>query len=222
MTNPATEGHKAISEAEAILQRASEYLDRLRERFPIGEFAGGARTMPAPPPEVPAPTAVQLPSTAAMVERIVAADIADRPMLAALGLARLREHIEADPLSHPEGWAAFARKSLPLARDRIAALIGQMVHRGGMLRCTNCGTFAKCACGCGAPYAVDHPWAADPKSGALDRAVAAVTAHPERSNRAIAAEIGVSFETVRRARAAAKAAARHVSPNVSPTTSEES
>jgi hypothetical protein len=219
MTNPAaTEGHKAISEGEALLQRASEHMARLRERFPIGEFAAAPRTMPPPPPEVPTLTAAELPTIPEMVERIVAAEAAGRHQLAALGLARLREHVEAQ--AHPEGWADFARSNIPLARDRIAALIGQMVHRGGMLRCTNCGTEARCPCGCGVPYAVDHPWANDTADTALERAAKALAAHPERSNRAIAAEIGVSYQTVRRARNAALGASPDVSLDVS--TTEES
>lgn len=81
------------------------------------------------------------------------------------------------------------------------------------LRCTKCGATACCACSCGATYVGEHhrwtmPVEPPPgKESALDRAVAAVTAHPEQSNRAIAAEIGVGYETVRRARAAAKVAA---------------
>jgi hypothetical protein len=205
--NPAVaEGHKQISEGEQLLRRASEAMERLRERFPIGEFVGAPRTMPPPPPEstlVPA-----LPSVVEMVERIVAAESAGRSKLAALGLARLREHVEANPQAHPDGWATFARKEVPLARARVDELIGQMVHRGDVLRCTQCGTFAKCPCGCGVPYVSGHPWAdPDTKATALERAAEAVAAHPEKSNRAIAAQIGVGAETVRRARAAAKAAA---------------
>lgn len=210
MNPAAAEGHKQISEGELLLQRASEAMERLRERFPIGQCIDGPRTMPPPPrPDVPA-RAPALPSVVEMVERIVAAESAGRPKLAAMGLARLREHVEANPQAHPDGWAAFARKEIPLARDRVAELIGQMVHRGAMLCCTQCGAGAKCPCGCGVPYVSDHPWAnADPltKATALERAAEAVAAHPEKSNRAIAAEIGVGHQTVRRARAAAKAAA---------------
>lgn len=55
--------------------------------------------------------------------------------------------------------------------------------------CTSCGATVDAACDCGAPYAP-----------AGDRAAAAVAANPQKSNRAIADEIGVSYETVRRAR----------------------
>jgi transposase len=53
------------------------------------------------------------------------------------------------------------------------------------------------------PYAVEHRAWAEPiakVATALERAAAAVTANPARSNRAIAKEIGVSDQTVRRAR----------------------
>jgi hypothetical protein len=54
--------------------------------------------------------------------------------------------------------------------------------------CTQCGTEA--ACDCNAPYVP-----------ARERAAAAIVATPEKSNRAIAAEIGVSDKTVAAARA---------------------
>jgi hypothetical protein len=44
------------------------------------------------------------------------------------------------------------------------------------------------------------------------RAAAAIAAHPEKTNRAIAEEIGVSVQTVMRARAEAKAAAKAAAP----------
>jgi hypothetical protein len=80
-----------------------------------------------------------------------------------------------------------------------------MVHRGGLLHCDHCGAGTRCPCNCGAPYVPVHRWAAraDPQGeSALDRARVAIAAHPEKSNRAIAAEIGVGEPTVRRARTA--------------------
>jgi hypothetical protein len=58
------------------------------------------------------------------------------------------------------------------------------------LQCVTCGAEANAACTCGKPYL--------PRL----RAAEAVAAHPEKSNRAIADEIGVSEPTVRRAREA--------------------
>jgi hypothetical protein len=201
-----TTARKNIAAGEAIVARASDQITRIAHRA----------TFPAPRP-VPPPASDEPLSIAAMVERIMQAQARYRPVLAALGLARLREFHEA---THPtEPWSDFVRRHVPLARDRVDELIGRLVHRGALLRCTSCGTTAKCPCGCGVPYVSDHPWAnADPvtKATALERAAAAVAAHPEKSNRAIAAEIGVSFETVRRARAGRKAAAADVSPDVSP------
>jgi alkanesulfonate monooxygenase SsuD/methylene tetrahydromethanopterin reductase-like flavin-dependent oxidoreductase (luciferase family) len=57
------------------------------------------------------------------------------------------------------------------------------------LSCSACGAEANASCSCGEPYV--------PK---LQRAAEAVAAHPEKSNRAIAADIGVSPGTVDRAR----------------------
>lgn len=57
------------------------------------------------------------------------------------------------------------------------------------LGCSACGATAEAACDCGVPY--------DP---AGQRAAAAVAAHPEKSDRAIAADIGVGKNTVMRAR----------------------
>jgi hypothetical protein len=56
------------------------------------------------------------------------------------------------------------------------------------LTCSACGTEVNASCNCGKPYL--------PRQ----RAAEAVAAHPEKSNRAIADEIGASEATVRRAR----------------------
>ena len=58
-----------------------------------------------------------------------------------------------------------------------------------MMACTACGREVNAACTCGAPYV--------PKK---QRAAEAIAANPQKSNRAIADEIGVSEPTVRRAR----------------------
>lgn len=57
------------------------------------------------------------------------------------------------------------------------------------LHCSGCGAVADASCDCGLPYVP-----------AIERAAKAVAANPEKSNRALAEEIGVGVETVRRAR----------------------
>jgi regulator of replication initiation timing len=59
------------------------------------------------------------------------------------------------------------------------------------MHCSECGVEAAAACDCGAPYVPAGVAAAN-----------AVAAHPEKSDRAIAAEIGVSDKTVGKARRA--------------------
>jgi hypothetical protein len=142
-----------------------------------------------------------------LIERAVEFERAGRHVVAAAALAKVRERYAAlsqtDLAPDQQTWAAFTRKHVPLSPERIDELIGGMVHRGSMLRCTRCDTATLCPCGCGAPYAGEHrSWAAPiaKVATALERATAAVTAHPEKSNRAIAKEIGVSDQTVRRAR----------------------
>ena len=64
------------------------------------------------------------------------------------------------------------------------------------MQCSACGAAGTAGCDCGAPYV--------PASA---RAAKAIAASPEKSDRAIAAEIGVGSNTVRRARATAPAGA---------------
>jgi hypothetical protein len=130
-------------------------------------------------------------------------------MICALALVNLRRHYDSlDPNDLPadeRDWQSYAAKWLPFRPDRADQLIGRVAYRGGPLRCTRCGAKTRCACGCGAPYTPAHPWAAapvQPALSALERARAAIAADPGKSNRTIAGEIGVSHETVRRARAA--------------------
>jgi len=59
------------------------------------------------------------------------------------------------------------------------------------LQCTMCKAETAAACSCGATYRVKP----------AERAAAAITEHPEKSDRAIAAEVGVSPTTVGKARA---------------------
>jgi hypothetical protein len=59
------------------------------------------------------------------------------------------------------------------------------------LQCSSCGAEGSGSCGCGAPYIP-----------ASERAAAAIAANPAKSDRMIAAEIGVSQPTVSKARKA--------------------
>jgi hypothetical protein len=67
------------------------------------------------------------------------------------------------------------------------------------MKCSACGATAEASCNCGVPYVP-----------AGSRAAKAVAKNPKKSDRAIAAEIGVSGETVRRARR--KSGATNVAP----------
>jgi hypothetical protein len=59
------------------------------------------------------------------------------------------------------------------------------------LQCSACGAAGTGSCDCGAPYVAKK-----------DRAAAAISKNPEKSDRAIAAELGMSHQTVMRAREA--------------------
>lgn len=75
-------------------------------------------------------------------------------------------------------------------RGEMTATILKMPRSSlGRIECSSCGATTDAACNCGAPYVA-----------AKERAAAAVMAHPEMSDRAIAAEIGVSAPTVGKAR----------------------
>lgn len=162
-----------------------------------------------------------------LIGYIVSAERAGRWAWAGMGLVRLREHYEGrDPRDLPpdeQSWLAFATKHVPLPPERVGELIGRMVNHGGALRCTRCGTSTVCRCGCGRPYVGAHRWSmpaeemsAKGRPSALDRALAALAASPEKSNRALAAEIGVGLETVRRARQRIKETGGDGSPDGSP------
>jgi len=69
----------------------------------------------------------------------------------------------------------------------------QIVKSLARLQCTECGAEANASCNCGKPYL--------PKEIAKE----AIRANPQKSNRAIAEETGVSEPTVRRARASGDA-----------------
>jgi hypothetical protein len=128
-----------------------------------------------------------------MVTAVIEAEARGRTVAAGLGLVNLR-NLHSDE----RAWRVFVAKHFPFSFLRAEELVGRMLHRGGILRCTQCGEITVCLCGCGRAYAPEFQQA----GSALDRAKAAIVAHPERSNRRLAKEIGVSFETVRRARKA--------------------
>ena len=214
----------AVVDGEAIIERARQDHGLNRPLDDDGPLTGAwkqQRDSSAEPPPSTTPTE--------MVGHIVDYERAGRRVAAGMGLARLREHYEnidpRDLLPDEQSWEAFAGKHLPLPAERVAELIGKLVHHGGLLRCTKCGTRSKCECGCGAPYVGEHRWASPvvpamakstKEPSALDRAAAAIAANPEKSNRALAAEIGVGLETVRRARKQRENAEADGSPDFPP------
>lgn len=138
-----------------------------------------------------------------MIQAVIEAERCGRLIAAGLGLCKLREMHETwwkpSLPADERAWRDYTAKHFPFGADRADQLLGRMVHYGGLLACSRCGTEAKCFCACGVDYAPVHRWRA-PELSALERALAAVRLHPERSNRAIAAAISVSEPTVRRAR----------------------
>jgi hypothetical protein len=140
----------------------------------------------------------------------------DHPITAALALIKLREaYALSDPADLAEDektWRGFITKHLPFGYDRATALLGTMIHRGGLLRCRKCLAEAKCACGCGAVYDPVVPeWMG---RSSLERAVDAIEAAPHRSNRDLAKELAVDRRTLAKARKIVKAA--HAPPNAPP------
>jgi hypothetical protein len=199
---------KAIAEGDEIVRRthadqgiAVHDDDGPMMRAFLKQRATGAAVQPPPPP-------------GELIEKIayvVEAERTGRWITASMGLARLRElheSINPDDLAADERtWDGFAAKHIALPTERVRELIGKMVHSGGTIRCTRCSAGSISTCGCGVPYVSAHRWhetleASAPKvESAFERAVAAIVADPKKSNRTIAAEIGVGKETVRRARA---------------------
>jgi len=222
-TDPREATRAKIVEADAILQRA------------LAEF-GLQPGDPAPRPSLTYNTRAAAmeriagpPASPAMPEIVMAAvefERCGRLIAAGLALCRLRERFDefmpGDLPPDERTWREFCTKWLAFGADRANELIGRLVHRGALLKCDACGIEATCRCSCGAPY-VPARWpveAAEVVRTALDRAVAAVAADPDKSNRAIAREIDVSFETVRRARQKLADGAGHVSTDVSPEESQ--
>ena len=141
-----------------------------------------------------------------LIANILAAEQAGRAISAGIGLIELRKRLErgADELF----WRAFVAETFPFSFDRAQQLIGRLLYRKGVMHCTSCGRQAVCECGCGAPYISAQPFAATTlpapvASGpltAVQRAIEAIKAAPEKSNRAIAQALGIGETTVRRAR----------------------
>lgn len=71
----------------------------------------------------------------------------------------------------------------------MTATIHQLKPKPAILECSNCGATTSAACPCGVSYVPAGTRAAD-----------AIAADPGKSNRAIAAELGVDEATVRAAR----------------------
>lgn len=63
------------------------------------------------------------------------------------------------------------------------------IRRPAELACSACGSIAEASCDCGVPYVP-----------AGQRAIEAIRANPQKSDRAIAAELGIGNKTVSRAR----------------------
>jgi hypothetical protein len=191
-TDAASKQIAELAEGEAIIERLREDLatrpkpKSLPVRKPSREEGG--------------------PSLMEMVAHILQAERAGRRVTAAVGLAKLKFTYEGLDASAGADWDGFVREHLEpaLGLDRISKLIGDAVHRGSLLHCTVCSAEAISKCSCGAAYIGEHvplqPAAPAKKMTALERAAAAVTAHPEKSDRTIAEEIGVSHPTVSAAR----------------------
>jgi hypothetical protein len=170
------------------------------------------------------------PLSAALIEMIkvciVESERTGRFVTAGLALRRLQEHCEAYDVSElppdEQDWQSVAAKYVPLSAARIAELIDRVSSSGGrLLRCAGCGAGLHSRCACGAPYSsdarppVEAPPLAPAKTETFGRALAAVTAHPEKSDRALAAEIGCDHKTIGKARRSMDAAVG-VSPPDSP------
>ena len=205
---------KAAAEGHAIVQRA-------RDDYALTDTDDGDGPVLQAWMEGGGPAAPALAPLSDLMLQIIASVVASertgRGIVAAVALAALRTRYDAlDRRELPadeQSWDGFAAKHVPLPPARVAELIGRMAHAGGIIRCSRCSAKSKTECGCGAPYVGVHRWAMpvgpaperkpDGKLTlltALDRAMAAITAHPAKSNRSIAAEIGVAEPTVRRAR----------------------
>lgn len=200
---------KSVAEGERLIQKAhGDFGLRLRSGDDPLYRAWQRGAWPARrPPPLNQPAMEGQPSLLEMVENIIASHHMGRPVAAASCLATLRERYKALDTKAAEPWDEFISKHLEpaLGLDLIHEMIGKMVHKHSILRCTKCGAETRCACGCGVVYLGEDNWSFPTETTAesttaMARAKAAIAAHPEKSNRKIAKEIGVGVETVRRAR----------------------
>jgi len=66
--------------------------------------------------------------------------------------AKLLFKVKGDDEGFLGEWGRFIEENFMFSPERAEALMGRLLHRGGMLRCTGCGAQALCACGCGVDY----------------------------------------------------------------------
>jgi hypothetical protein len=132
----------------------------------------------------------------------------DRRPAAGLAFCQLRETFE-----RPSEWLAFLQMNLaPLQLTKVEALMGEVRFRGALMTCSHpgCDCTVKAPCSHGKPYIVDGSWPDDTAvvpaalvtTAAMDRALEAIKADRNKSNRLIAREIGASEFLVRKARKA--------------------
>ena len=146
------------------------------------------------------------PTLADMVAFVNERHEAGRWATAGLALVKVKDRFLAiDPADRPgrrETWREFVESNFPMGFDQADELLGRLdpARRHGALRCCRCSWLLQAPCLCGAPYAPVDPEPVAPLS-ALERAAAAIAAEPDKSDRAIAKELGVGKDTVRRARA---------------------
>jgi len=177
----------AVADGEAVVARALE--EMRHKKAPLAEVLA----------DKPVPDA----NIGGMITSVIEAEAKGRWITAAGGLVCLRQYLEHARHYDAEDWAAFVVATFPFSVQRADELMGRMVHRKDMLQCTKCGTEVVCPCGCGTVYAPTHRWAkpvaAKPPT-ALERAMDAVKATPEKSDRVIAKALSIGATTVRDAR----------------------
>jgi len=151
---------------------------------------------------------------------------AGRWVTGGLGLIRVKSVYEQiaprERRADEKTWPAFAERRLTFGGFAGAEeLLGRFdpARRCGMIRCGGCGAVGKAPCQCGVrclpaepgdPAAVPRAKPDKRELSAREKAAAAIAADPEKSDRAIAAELGIGHATVSRARGP------RVSPPVSP------
>jgi hypothetical protein len=151
---------KAVEEGEAILQKTR---DDYRLDEPSDDEGPRMRAYLEGDRSIAAPPVWQLSDEMADIIRTVvnSADTA-RGVVASAAIAALRERYDAlDPRDLPDAiqtWEGFAARYVPLPAERVAELVGRMVHAGDLLRCVACGAKSKSVCACGKPYNGTHRW----------------------------------------------------------------